>query len=35
LIIGYKRDLDGVLRAAVALKKNPEATMVCAANAVS
>ena len=33
MIIGYKKDLDGVLRAAVALKKNPESTMVCGANA--
>jgi hypothetical protein len=33
LIIGYKKDLDGVLRAAVALKKNPDATMVWGSNA--
>ncbi len=33
MIIGYKKDLDGVLRAAIALKRNPEATMVCGANA--
>lgn len=33
MIIGYKKDLDGILRAAVALKKNPDATMVCGANA--
>ncbi len=32
MIIGYEKDLDGVLRAAVALKKNPGATMVCGAN---
>ncbi len=32
MIIGYKKGLDGVLRAAVALKKNPGATMVCGAN---
>ncbi len=33
MIIGYKKDLDGVLRAAVALKKNPDSTMVCGSNA--
>ena len=33
MIIGYKKDLDGVLRAAVALKKNPDATIVCGSNA--
>jgi Domain of unknown function (DUF4130 len=33
VIIGYEKDLDGVLRAAVALKKNPGATMVCGSNA--
>jgi hypothetical protein len=33
VIIGYKKDLDGILRAAVALKKNPDATMVCGSNA--
>jgi hypothetical protein len=32
VIIGYRKDLDGVLRAAVALKKNPGATMVCGSN---
>jgi hypothetical protein len=32
MIIGYKKDLDGVLRAAVALKKNPDATLVCGTN---
>ena len=33
MIIGYKKDLDGILRAAIALKKNPGATMVCGSNA--
>jgi len=33
MIIGYKRDVDGVLRAAIALKQNPGATMVCGADA--
>lgn len=33
MIIGYKKDLDGILRAAVALKKNPDAAMVCGSNA--
>ncbi len=32
MIIGYKKDLDGIIRAAVALKKNPGATMVCGTN---
>ncbi len=30
MIIWYKKDLDGVLRAAIALHKNPDATLVCA-----
>lgn len=29
MIIGYKKDLDGVLKAAIALRRYPEATMVC------
>lgn len=29
MIIGYKKDLDGILRAAIALKANPGSTMVC------
>jgi len=33
VIIGYRKDLDGILRAAVALKKDSGATMVCGANA--
>jgi hypothetical protein len=33
VIIGYRKDLDGVLRAAVALKKNPDATMVWGSDA--
>lgn len=33
MIIGYERSVDGVVRAAVALKKNPAATMVCGADA--
>ena len=32
MIIGYKKDLDGILKAAVALKKNPDATMVWGAD---
>jgi probable DNA metabolism protein len=33
VIIGYKKDVDGVLRAAIALARNPGATMVCGASA--
>lgn len=29
MIIGYMKDLDGVLKAAIALKRNPDATIVC------
>ncbi len=29
MIIGYKKDVDGILRAAIALKRNPDSTMVC------
>lgn len=29
MIIGYIKDLDGILRAAIALKANPGSTMVC------
>jgi hypothetical protein len=29
MIIGYKKDVDGILRAAIALKRNPGSTMVC------
>ncbi|MDI6895794.1 DUF4130 domain-containing protein [Methanocella conradii] len=33
MIIGYKKDVDGVLRAAIALNRNPDAIMVCGASA--
>jgi hypothetical protein len=33
VIIGYRRDVDDVLRAAIALKREPLATLVCGKNA--
>lgn len=33
MILGYVKDLDGILRAAVALKKNPDATLVWGSDA--
>jgi len=32
MIIGYRKDMEGVLKAAIALKKNPGSTMVCGSN---